>query len=310
MSKAESLISLSGVGLRRSGSWLVREVSFSIRQGEIVTLIGPNGAGKTTLAKLLVGLEKPTCGTITRRSKLQASYVPQRLALDRTLPLGVGRFISLTRRLSESQIAAVLARVGMAGSQNRPLHLLSGGQFQRVLIARALLGVPDLLILDEPLQNIDLRGQREIYHFIWNLNQTLGCAIFLISHDLHVVMARSNRILCLNQRLCCEGSLEALRRQPAYAHFVSRFGRPSDSPDAESLETPGEMPAPAVPRAPVGGEEDSAEAVFALYQHHHGQPHPQYQAHRPSPSGGPSGEGSPEDSSSASASGEKAGSDA
>lgn len=199
----------------------LEDVDLAIRPGEIVTLIGPNGAGKSTLVRLVLGILKPHSGRVERHPGLSIAYVPQRLALDASLPLSVDRFLDLPRRHSRGEKRAVLADVGLADIEDQALETLSGGQFQRVLLARALLAEPDLLVLDEPAQNIDYRGQIELYGLLADLRKTRGCAVLLVSHDLHLVMRASDRVVCLDRRVCCAGAPETVGADPVYAQ---RFG--------------------------------------------------------------------------------------
>jgi len=195
----------------------LEDVDLTIRPGEIVTLIGPNGAGKSTLVRLVLGIVKPRRGRVERRPGLSIAYVPQRLALDASLPLTVDRFLDLPRRHSRGEKRAVLADVGLHDIEEQALETLSGGQFQRVLLARALLAEPDLLVLDEPAQNIDYRGQIELYGLIAELRKTRGCAVLLVSHDLHLVMRATDRVVCLDRRVCCAGAPETVGTDPVYA---------------------------------------------------------------------------------------------
>ena len=197
----------------------LEDVDLTIRPGEIVTLIGPNGAGKSTLVRLVLGILKPHRGRVERRSGLTIAYVPQRLSIDASLPLTVDRFLDLPHRHSRGEKRAVLADVGLADIEDQALETLSGGQFQRVLLARALLAEPDLLVLDEPAQNIDYRGQIELYALIADLRETRGCAVLLVSHDLHLVMRATDRVVCLDRRVCCAGAPEAVGTDPVYAEL-------------------------------------------------------------------------------------------
>jgi zinc transport system ATP-binding protein len=197
----------------------LEDVDLTIRPGEIVTLIGPNGAGKSTLVRLVLGILKPHRGRVERRSGLTIAYVPQRLSIDASLPLTVDRFLDLPRRHSRGEKRAVLADVGLADIEDQALDTLSGGQFQRVLLARALLAEPDLLVLDEPAQNIDYRGQIELYALIADLRETRGCAVLLVSHDLHLVMRATDRVICLDRRVCCAGAPETVGTDPVYAEL-------------------------------------------------------------------------------------------
>jgi zinc transport system ATP-binding protein len=190
-------------------------VSLAIQAGEIATVIGPNGSGKTTLLRVVLGLQPPSRGRVWRAPQRRIGYVPQRLAIDETLPLTTRRFLGLARHVRRPA-AAALAEVGAAHTADLPVQRLSGGELQRVLLARALLGDPDLLVLDEPAQGVDVAGQAEIFALIRRVRDRLGCAVLLVSHDLHLVMAATDRVICLNHHICCSGTPEAVSRDPEY----------------------------------------------------------------------------------------------
>ncbi len=214
--RAVTLIATDDMSVRYGDAPVLEHVSLAIAPGEIVTVVGPNGSGKSTLIRALLGVLRPTAGTIRRKPGLRIGYVPQRLAVDATLPLSVGRFLSLPERQSRTATARVLERVGVPGLQDRPMAALSGGQFQRVLLARALLAAPDILILDEPTQGLDQPGMAEFYRLIEELRHEIGCAVLMVSHDLHVVMSASDRVICLNGHICCEGTPRLVRDAPEY----------------------------------------------------------------------------------------------
>ncbi|NBZ87271.1 ATP-binding cassette domain-containing protein [Rhodobacteraceae bacterium CYK-10] len=190
-------------------------VDFAIRQGEIVTVLGPNGSGKSTLMRALLGMI-PAGGQVVRAPGLRVGYVPQKLALDRSLPMTVRRFLSLPVRVKDAEAAQVLERVGMAGMGPRLLSGLSGGQLQRVMLARALLGRPQLLVLDEPTSGLDQPGEAAFYRLIAEVRAETGAAVLMVSHDLHVVMAASDRVVCLNHHICCEGTPRVVSAAPEY----------------------------------------------------------------------------------------------
>ena len=221
--KAEPLVSLENVGIRRGGRWLVRGVDFSVSRGEIVTLIGPNGSGKSTSAKAAIGVLKPDEGRVTRIAGLKVGYVPQKLAVDWTLPLSVRRLMTLTGPLPEADITAALEASGMAHMLDAQVQHLSGGEFQRALMARAIARKPDLLVLDEPVQGVDFSGEIALYDLIKQIRNETGCGILLISHDLHVVMAETDTVICLNGHVCCRGTPQAVSQSPEYVRlFGSR----------------------------------------------------------------------------------------
>ncbi len=211
-----SLISATGVSVRLGGRDVLRDVDFTLRPAEIVTIVGPNGSGKTTLLRALLGVVAPSTGSVTRRPGLKVGYVPQALHIDPTLPLPVRRFLSLPVRQSAQAIARVLARVGVPEVADQALRTLSGGQFQRVLLARALLGAPDVLMLDEPTAALDQPGVAAFYKLIATVRAETGCAVLSVSHDLHVVMSASDRVICINGHICCEGTPSVVRDAPEY----------------------------------------------------------------------------------------------
>lgn len=211
-----SLISAKGVSLKYGAAPVLDGIDLTIEPGEIVTVIGPNGSGKSTLLRALLGAKTPAIGEIRRKAGLRIGYVPQRLAIDANMPLQVRRFLSLPVRHSDAEISAMLKRVGIAGFEDRQLVALSGGQFQRVLLARALLGKPDILMLDEPTQGLDQSGVAAFYQLLEEVRQDLGCAVLLVSHDLHVVMSASDRVICLNGHICCEGTPTVVSAAPEY----------------------------------------------------------------------------------------------
>ena len=190
-------------------------VSLTVSAGEIVTIIGPNGAGKTTLLRVALGLQRADAGRIERRAGLRVGYLPQRLAIDETLPLTVRRFLALVPK-ARRDVTAALAETGATHTLDLPVQTLSGGEMQRVLLARALLREPELLVLDEPAQGVDIAGQAELFALIRRLRDQHGCGVLLVSHDLHLVMAATDRVVCLNHHVCCSGRPEAVSRDPAY----------------------------------------------------------------------------------------------
>ncbi len=209
------LIESRGLTFSRGGQSILRDVDVAVRRGEIVTVVGPNGSGKTTLLRLLVGAERPDDGVIARAPGLRIGYVPQRLAIDHTMPITVDRFLALTGGDRAARRVA-LERVGIDALGERQMIDLSGGQFQRALLAQAILRRPDLLALDEAAQGLDQPGVAQFYRLIEELRAELGCGVLMISHDLHVVMAASDRVICLNGHVCCEGAPTAVSAAPEY----------------------------------------------------------------------------------------------
>ena len=210
------LIEAKGLSAGFGGTDVLSGVDFHIDGGEIVTVVGPNGSGKSTLMRMLVGALSPRAGRITRMPGLRLGYVPQRLSIDPTLPLSVSRFLDLPRPAGRAAKAAMLERVGISALADRPLAGLSGGQYQRALLARALLVDPHLLILDEATQGMDQRGSADFYALIATLREEMGTAVLMVSHELHVVMSASDRVVCLNGHVCCEGAPEIVSSAPEY----------------------------------------------------------------------------------------------
>ena len=221
---AETLIEAQGITVVRQGKEILSNAETRVRAGEIVTLIGPNGAGKTTVVRVVLGLLKPDRGEVFRRPGLVIGYMPQRLEIDPTLPLTVERFLALGagRRPENARVQAVLDEVGAGGSKNTPLNSVSGGEFQRILLARALLRDPDLLVLDEPSQGIDVIGQADLYRLISRIRNKRQCGVLMVSHDLHLVMAETDEVICLNRHVCCAGHPETVTNDPSY---IALFGK-------------------------------------------------------------------------------------
>ncbi|WHI49090.1 zinc ABC transporter ATP-binding protein ZnuC [Microbulbifer sp. JMSA004] len=217
MNPPQPLITADNIALQVGGRQLLKDITVELSQGEIVTLIGPNGAGKTTLLRLLLGLSKPSQGRVWRKAGLRIGYMPQRLHIDSSMPMSVERFLQLGQpAMKPEQAQSALERVGAGQLLGSSLANLSGGEMQRVLLARAASRKPQLLVLDEPTQGVDVGGQSELYQLIATLRDELGCGVLLVSHDLHLVMAATDRVLCLNQHICCHGHPEQVSRHPAY----------------------------------------------------------------------------------------------
>ncbi len=206
MNDKENYVSLKNAGVFRSGKWLVRGIDLSIKKGEIVTLIGPNGSGKSTTAKLALGLLKPNEGNSFKKFGLKTRYVPQQLSIDWTLPLKVRRFMSLTGPTSSKDAERAMTLTRILHLKNSEVRTLSGGEFQRVLLARAIASNPEFLVLDEPVRGVDFSGEIEIYDLIKQIRNELYCGILMISHDLHIVMAATDQVICLNGHICCSGT--------------------------------------------------------------------------------------------------------
>jgi len=211
-----SLVSAKALCVRVGSREILQQVDFEIERGEIVTIVGPNGSGKTTLLRAIIGALPLTSGELCRAPRLTIGYVPQRLHIDATLPMTVERFMSMPRPAGKLACDAALIEAGVPDLSNRQMSQLSGGQFQRVLLARALIGKPDLLILDEATQGLDQPGSAAFYRQIETVRRTLGCAVLMVSHELHVVMSASDRVICLNGHVCCHGTPEVVASAPEY----------------------------------------------------------------------------------------------
>jgi zinc transport system ATP-binding protein len=199
------LVKLEDAGIRQNDKWLVQGVSLEVEKGKIVTLIGPNGSGKSTTAKIALGIYKKIEGKVEKFTD-KIGYVPQKISVDWTLPLRVHDFMVLTENLKDEEINKALTLTGVLNLKNKNLGNLSGGEFQRVLLARAISKKPELLVLDEPVQGVDFTGEIALYKLIKEISDKLNCGILLISHDLHTVMSATDHVVCLNGHVCCSGS--------------------------------------------------------------------------------------------------------
>lgn len=238
-SPAEPLIDLKGLTVQLGTEAVLQDIDFTLKPGEIVTVVGPNGSGKSTLLRVIIGALSPVAGRANRRAGLTIGYVPQRLHIDPHLPLTVRRFLALPTRSDRREVAEALARAGVPDLPDRQMTQLSGGQFQRVLLARALIGGPDILVLDEATQGLDQPGTADFYRQIAQLRHELGCAVVMVSHDLNVVMSASDRVVCLNRRICCQGGPEAVASDPEYKAL---FGQDAQGALALYRHEPGQRP--------------------------------------------------------------------
>jgi len=216
MSAPAPLLAISALDVVLGRTTILKDVTLSIVPGEIVTIVGPNGSGKSTLLRAALGAVRPAAGNVWRKPGLRLGYVPQKLHIEPALPLSVRRFLGLPVRVSQAQARDALESAGAGGLETHQMISLSGGQMQRVLLARALLNRPELLILDEPTQALDQPGAAAFYRRIAQLRETTGCAVLMVSHDLHVVMAASDRVICLNRHICCQGEPEHVASAPQY----------------------------------------------------------------------------------------------
>jgi len=220
MNQRKLLVKLENAGVQRMSKWLVKGISFEISQGQIVTLIGPNGSGKTTTAKMILNIMNADEGQITRNTDKMA-YIPQKINIDWTMPLRVIDFMKITNNLNNNQVIESLTTTGVDKLLYNQIHNLSGGEFQRVLIARAIAKKPDLLVLDEPVQGVDYNGEIALYNLIKKISINLNCGILLISHDMHFVMSTTDHVVCLNGHICCSGTPSSVVKNPEY---IKLFG--------------------------------------------------------------------------------------
>ncbi|MEX0369439.1 MAG: ATP-binding cassette domain-containing protein [Tateyamaria sp.] len=211
-----SLIDVKNLSVRYGAHEVLHDVTLAVDPGEIVTIVGPNGCGKTSLLRAIIGAADCATGLIERAPGLKVGYVPQRLHIDPTLPMTVERFMRLGSRVTRTDCAKALTAAGCPDLSKRQMSRLSGGQFQRVLLARALINQPDVLLLDEATQGLDQRGSAAFYQQIETVRRETGCAVLMISHELHVVMSASDRVICLNGHVCCEGTPAVVASAPEY----------------------------------------------------------------------------------------------
>ena len=209
------LVKLNDAGLQLNNKWLVKGVSLQVEKGKIVTLIGPNGSGKSTTAKIALGIYKKIDGSVEKYTH-KVGYVPQKISIDWTLPLRVNDFMVLTESLNKETIDEALSLTGVIHLKDKNLGDLSGGEFQRVLLARAISKKPNLLVLDEPVQGVDFTGEIALYELIKKISDELNCGILLISHDLHTVMSATDHVVCLNGHVCCSGSPKEVAKNSQY----------------------------------------------------------------------------------------------
>lgn len=216
-----ALIELQDICVDFNQLRVLDRVNLALSKGKITTLIGPNGAGKSTLVRVLLGLHTPTSGNVVKAKNVKIGYVPQKLKLNDTLPLTVERFLKLAGKYSRQELTEAMRLVGAEHLSKNDMHKLSGGENQRVLLARALLQRPDILVLDEPAQGVDVQGQIDLYDLINTIRQRFGCGVFMVSHDLHLVMAKTDEVICLHHHICCSGTPEHITKHPSY---IALFG--------------------------------------------------------------------------------------
>ena len=241
--KENTLITVENVEKRFGEKVVLKDISLNVSKGEIVTILGPNGAGKSTLLKVLAGVVPPSGGKVVRAKDLKISYLSQGSGCNDTVPMTVRRLLLLSGNKSERDMQKALKLLKIEGLINEDFHTLSGGQVQRALLCRCILRGPDLLILDEPTLNLDFEGRIDFYRLLARIKEAYGCAILIVSHDLHLVMSKSDKVLCLNHHICCQGKPESIRNHPSYAKLF--------------------------PYAAA-----KAEQEVGVYMHHHNHKHP------------------------------------
>jgi len=216
------LVKADDISIQFGDRQVLQNVSLTVKQGQVLTLIGPNGAGKTTLVRIILGLVKPQSGRIEKPKNLRIGYMPQKLHVEATMPITVRRFLELARHKMGAPIDTILEEVQITHLMNHQLRSISGGEMQRVLLARALSQQPQLLVLDEPAQGVDVAGQAELYQLINDIRARHNCGVLMISHDLHLVMAKTDEVVCLNHHICCHGRPEQVSIDPSY---LALFGK-------------------------------------------------------------------------------------
>ncbi len=217
-----TLLNAQNISLAIDGKQILQNITLQIDENQIVTLIGPNGAGKTSLVKIVLGLSKPSAGSVKLRKNLRVGYMPQRLHVDNSMPISVQKFLQLAVRAKPELIEQVLSEVKASQLLHSQIHSLSGGELQRVLLARALIQEPEFLVLDEPVQGVDINGQAELYALISSIRDRHQCGILMVSHDLHLVMSATDEVICLNQHVCCHGHPEQVSNDPAYLELFGK----------------------------------------------------------------------------------------
>lgn len=214
------MLEATKVSKRFGGRTVLENVSLQVRPQQTLTLIGPNGSGKTTLVRVLLGLEAPDSGSVARKPNLKVGYVPQRVKPEPTFPITAQAFLQMHAHRHKPEVKAVQAiagELGVAHTLGTQLCDVSGGELQRLLLARALLCQPELLVLDEPVQGVDVTGQAQLYALIAAAAKTRNLAVLMVSHDLHLVMATTDEVICLNKHICCAGHPHAVAEDPQFA---------------------------------------------------------------------------------------------
>lgn len=219
-----TLVSLENINLRINGQNIIKDISLHINKGEITTLIGPNGGGKTSIVRVLLGVLEPTSGTITKDPLIKIGYMPQKIVIDKTIPLSAKGFLKLSTQKIDlnAYIKQLICRLKLDNILDKQVHDLSGGQMQKLLFLRSIINQPDLLVLDEPTQYMDVKAIEEFYHIIAEVQKLWNCAILMISHDLHMVMQKTDFVFCVNHHVCCHGSPESVNQHPEYLSLLGK----------------------------------------------------------------------------------------
>ena len=222
MKTSNALISATNVSVLKNQKSILKNIDIKINKNDFITIIGPNGAGKTMLLKCLMGFYKPNFGEIQKKDKLKIGYMPQSINIINTMPMMVKNFITVRKKYDDISFKQVISEVDISQLVNKQLSVLSGGEMQRVLLARSLLNNPDLLVLDEPAQNLDISGQLSFYKLIQEIYSKRNISILMVSHDLHLVMVSTKKVLCLSNHICCSGKPQQVAKDP---EFISMFGK-------------------------------------------------------------------------------------
>ena len=215
------LVKLNEVGIKQNDKWLVRGVSLEVKNNDFITIVGPNGAGKSVLLECLMGTFIPNSGSIKRKKNISMGYIPQNFNLEKSMPISVKRFLNLNKKFLQVNLDRAIEETGILSILNSNLATLSGGELQKVLLARSLLSNPELLILDEPAQNLDIKSQLNFYNLLNEIFENRNLSILMVSHDLHMVMASTRKVICLFNHICCSGEPQKVAKDP---EFINLFG--------------------------------------------------------------------------------------
>jgi zinc transport system ATP-binding protein len=244
-----NLVELKNVSLKIKNNKIISDISLQLKKGQITTLIGPNGGGKTTIAKIVLGLIKPSEGSLAIANQIRFGYMPQKINLDQSIPITAKDFVTLNQKkfIDENIFQQLISRLNIGKYFNKPLCNLSGGQLQKILFLRSIINNPDVIVLDEPTQYMDITAIAEFYHILDEIRQTKNCSILLISHDLNLVMQKTDHVICINHHICCEGNVKSINENPNYHKL---FGL-----------------------KPLNTQDHKLEDEITIYQHHHNHHH-------------------------------------